>query len=311
MTYFPGSVIPGGLLKPETYAEVDGSPAIYNARLWNAHHRELIAIEKSLLGKQVFGAASGVSGFSCANFNGTNTCPNASGTTGGGGTTTNIAQAVQQVQALIQQISNGGLFGSHCGTVAAGNSVPIPPDLLVTVCQAPLLATATSIPVASTAGFPSKGFITKFNNDPSRIECQVSGTPPVAGRCNVGDIQVMNLYGLVPTVPPYHATNQEFIKYSSLTPTSFEGCVRGYGGTTAQDLVDNGYFATQALVANGRATIFLTQNFWRSSLANIEQVLLSHDSMLKVTGSCFRRGRRAASGRPKALRQAWLRQRIT
>ena len=288
---FPNSILPLSL-KPETLDEIDGSPNIFNARDYNIHRRELVAIEKTLLGKQNL-VVSGVSGFSCSSFAGSSPCPNGGGTgdngTNGGGTAS-VAQALQQVQALIDLVSSGGLFGSHCGTIQCGNAVPIPPSLLTTVCQAPLSAAATSIPVESTAGFPSQGFITKFNNDPMRLECQASpGAPlPPGGRC-VGGRQVWNLAGLV-SPGGLHATNQEFIKYSSLTPTSFEGCARGYGGTTAQDLVDNGVFNTQALVANGRATVFLSCNFWGASKTNPTQVILAHDSMLNISGLVLQDG---------------------
>lgn len=290
MSYFPSSIIPLSL-KPETSAEVDGAPNIFNAHDYNLHRRELVAIEKALLGKQSL-VASGVSGFSCSNLAGASACPNGGGTGGNGtnGMTTGAAQALQQVQALIDQISNGGLMGQFCGAVRVGGAVPLPPSLVATVCQAPLLASATSIPVESTAGFPSTGFITKFNNDPMQLECQASpGTPlPPGGRC-VGGRQVWNLAGLV-SPGGLHATNQEFIRYASLTPTSFEGCTRGYGGTTAQDLVNNGVFNTQALIANGRATIFLSCNFWGASKTNPTQVILAHDSMLNVGGLVLQDG---------------------
>jgi hypothetical protein len=279
------------ILKPETFAEVDGSPSIFGARDYNVHRRELVAIETALIGKQVFTAASGVAGFSCANFNGTSTCPNGGGTGGNGtnGGATSIAQALQQIQSLIDLVSNGGLFGQFCGTIQAPGAVPIPSSLLTTVCQASLLAGATSIPVESTAGFPSQGFITKFNNDPMQLECQASrGTPPPPGGC-VGGRQVWNLAGLV-SPGGLHATNQEFIQYASLTPTSFEGCTRGHGGTTAQDLVANGVFNTQALIANGRATIFLAHNFWGASKTNPTQAILSHDSMLNISGLVLQDG---------------------
>jgi hypothetical protein len=287
MAFFPDRLMPKGL-KPETSYEVDDSPSIVNARDWNRHHREIISVEKTLLGAgQSSGAASGITGFSCYDFSNGFQCPGINL----GGNPISIQDAINLINDLVDKVTNAGLFAMHCGTITSGKSVPIPPQVPYTTCVAPLGFAATSIPVASTEGFPQKGYITKFNNSPSWIECMIAGVPPVLGHCGAGDKQFRNLVGLAPIGGAWQGTNQEFIKYASKTATSFDGCTRGYAGTMAQDLVNNGLFNTTAVIMSGRASVAYTHNFWGVGKGtDPRQVVIEHDSMLNAVGRVLKEG---------------------
>lgn len=298
MAFFPDQVMPK-TLRHETSHEVDGDPNILNAADWNRHHREILAIERLLIGAQTAGgAASGVTGFSCYQFNSGLVCPNIN--LNPNGTNPNAPQSIQDavdtIAGLVDLITNGGLFAQYIGTIGDGQKVPIPSSIVSTQTtpHVPVAPDATSIPVISTAGFPSQGVITKFNRNTRVTLCTQGAVPPVKGRCTGANNQQVNtLEGLVPEILPYHATNQEFIQYTSITPTSFEGCTRGYLGTTAQDVVDTDpeFNTNGALIISGRASIFFTQNFWNvPATGSPSEVMIEHDALLDVFTFVYKDG---------------------
>lgn len=120
-------------IKRETSGEVDDSPTIYNARDYNRHHRELLAIQKALIGK---GLASG----------------------------TGLLGKFYQILNAFRNMSNNGSLAQYSGTIRRGESVQIPDHLIHTdTTRAAILASDTTIPVLSTIGFAKSGVITKFN----------------------------------------------------------------------------------------------------------------------------------------------------
>lgn len=295
MAFFPDRVMPK-MLRHESGHEVDGDPNILNAADWNRHHRELIAIERLLIGNQIAGsAASGVAGFSCYDFSTGLICPGINLNPGQDPTDApkSIQDAINIIAALVDGLTNSGFLAQHTGTLCCQGQVPIPANIVSTTTPGGLLSSATRIPVASTAGFPSSGFITKFNYVHEIALCTQGGVP-VKGRCAGANNQVVHdLVGLSDFSPPYHVTNQEFIQYTSITPTSFEGCTRGYAGTTVQDLLSfDAEFSSQgALIISGRASIFFTHNFWGSATAaQPSQVLIDNDALLHVQGLVFKDG---------------------
>jgi hypothetical protein len=134
MASFPNTVVPKNL-KPETQNEVPGSPVIYNAADYNFHLRELIAIEKMLVGKGMSAGADS-------------------------SLTSVLINAINAYNSL----SNGGLLAKVSGTIQAGTPIPIPPKTLVAHTVGSLPADATTISVDFTAGFPVSGTLTKFNS---------------------------------------------------------------------------------------------------------------------------------------------------
>lgn len=289
MSYFPSSLMPRALKHETTHDSSD--PASISARDWNRHHREIYAIERLLIGNKFANVtASGVSGFSCSDFSGKFDCPSID--LGGGDTDapSSLSDLTSLVRILLDKITNGGLFAQHTGTVLSGGGVPLPNNIVKTTCNANVLATDTTINVGSTIGFPRSGFITKINNNLSYILCQSGDALDGAGRCPGGKL-VRDYSGLVDTASFRHATNQELIQYTSKTATSFQGCTRGYGGTTAQDLINNGFFNTSAWIISGQASIFLTSNAWAVGKGtNPRQIIIDHDSMLNVTGHVYSDG---------------------
>jgi hypothetical protein len=117
-------------LKPETPREVDGSPRIRNARDHNSHHREIIAIEKFLVGRK------------------------------GSGFSATLAAAISELKA----ITNDGLVRNHVGVVPTGEAIPMPEGIPSTTITGPLPTSATTMEVESTEGFPASGLVTKFNS---------------------------------------------------------------------------------------------------------------------------------------------------
>lgn len=133
MAFFPGSPMPKSL-KRETANEVDDSPSIYNARDYNIHHRELLAIQRLLVGDGLGQGDSGMLGAIIAALN------------------------------ALKAMSNGGSLSQYSGSIESDEYIPIPSQIQNTQTGATLLATDTTIDVVSTAGFPKVGFLTKFNN---------------------------------------------------------------------------------------------------------------------------------------------------
>ena len=183
MAFFPDSPMPKNL-KRETAKEVDNSASIYNARDYNIHHREILAMQRLLIGNGFAETDNGMLG------------------------------AIIAALEALKNMTNGGLLSKYCGTIQSSEYVPIPAQVLNTKTGDTLLATATTIPVLSTSGFPRSGFLTKFNN-----------TNVVAA----GDFKS---YAFGKSI-----MNYEIIRYAGKTDTSFTGCTREIDGF-AQDLED-------------------------------------------------------------------------
>lgn len=129
-------------LIPETWTEVDGNPSVYNAKDHNIHHRELIALQKFLIGK-------------------------------GLGTTTGLLGKFKDVLGAFRSLANNGVIGEYSGIIKSGDEVPIPAHILKVKTVGAVTAVATTIPVVSTFGFPKAGVLTKFNN----VDATTDGTP--------------------------------------------------------------------------------------------------------------------------------------
>jgi hypothetical protein len=132
MAKFPESVMTKSL-KPETSKEVDNSPAIYNARDFNIHHRELLAIEKYLVGR------------------GLNTDDNG------------LVGIIRQALNVFYSISAEGFIARYSGLVKTGDRIVLPSTLTATVTTGSSSSGDSTIAVADTSKFPSAGYITKFN----------------------------------------------------------------------------------------------------------------------------------------------------
>lgn len=142
MASFPSLITPKSI-KRETQNEVDNSPAIYNARDYNIHLRELIAIEKTLVGK----------GMSV-------------------GTDSSLLGVLIKAINAYDSMANDGLISISSGTVQAGNPVLLPSGTLIAYTSGQVGPTDTTINVGLsgvqqtdfTAGFPTSGVLTKFNS---------------------------------------------------------------------------------------------------------------------------------------------------
>jgi hypothetical protein len=133
MAFFPFSIMPKHLQK-ETAREVDDSPSIYNAKDYNIHHRELLAIERFLVGDGL-------------------------GEEDGG-----LLKTVSEVLSAITRISTGGLIARHGGLINNPRQIAIPDSAVSTFTDGAIGPADTSISVISTDGFPDSGIITKFND---------------------------------------------------------------------------------------------------------------------------------------------------
>lgn len=136
MAYFPRSVMPKKLRR-ETPLEVDNAPTIYNARDYNIHHREILAIEKALIGK--------------------GSDPNAP---------IGVEQALSLLEGTLDGLFSNGTIYRASGIVKSGDAIPLPDSVLNTTAHGPLSTSQTSITVTSTKGFSPKGYITKINAIP-------------------------------------------------------------------------------------------------------------------------------------------------
>jgi hypothetical protein len=129
MAYFPNQIM-AKILRAETVDEVDGSPMIYNARDYNTHVRELIAIEKFI---------------------------------GIPGSQNTLLAVLRDALQLLRLITNEGLIANVSGTIGEGETIPMPGNVVSTTTSGTLSTGATIVNVASTDGFPNVGFATKFN----------------------------------------------------------------------------------------------------------------------------------------------------
>jgi hypothetical protein len=234
MAYFPETIMPK-ILASETVREVDDSPAIYNAKDYNTHLRELIAIERFLVGDGL----------------------GASDSTGMIGMLNSLVQA-------FNNISKNGIISQSSGLVADDGTVPLPSSLVNTYTNGGVGAGDLSIPVVSVAGFPTSGYITKFNS----IKTSPSGTP----------FGFKSLY------------SQEVIQYTSVDTNTneFLGCTRAIIGSA--QAVPSGIVGdvNPALIVAGRASIFLTHKGWDVPPNQIPAtVYVDHDASLVVTSAVY------------------------
>ena len=184
-------------IRQETVREVDDNPSIYNARDRNIHHREILAIEKFLVGTgwPRSGSASGSNlGIAAllSSLLGTLRLP-----------MYEFSAQIPMSKSLTNEVRlPHTLFGQS-------------EDFPTTSTNEPggLPKTNTTINVLSTSGFPNAGWITKFNS----IAATTAGSPQY------------KTYGFGKAI-----SSQEVISYSGKTDTAFLNCTRD--SSTAQDL---------------------------------------------------------------------------
>lgn len=126
MAHFPDSVMPKKLAK-ETNLEVDGNPSIYNAKDYNLHHREILAIEKFIIDN--------------------------------GG----IEDTMSKLEDLFASLTGGGLITRLTGILSPGAHIILPSHVIHTRTVGNLSTTATSVTVSSTAGFQPSGYFTRMS----------------------------------------------------------------------------------------------------------------------------------------------------
>ena len=186
---FPSGVMTK-VIREETSREVDDSPAIYNARDRNIHHREILAIEKFLVG-------CGWSATSIAS-----------------GTDVGVANLLSSLMSILKtpmyQVS--GIV-----VVPEGSNATIPlsqyPDMVRTTTIGALATTDVEINVVSTAGFPAEGWLTKFNT--------VSATTTGTGTSSSPEYKDYDFGAYAASI-----SSQEVIHYSGTTATKFLDCTR-------------------------------------------------------------------------------------
>lgn len=256
MAFFPSQVMPKALRK-ETINEVDSSPLIYNAKDWNAHHRELRAMQQVLLGG---GSADQPYG---------------------------ISQLVSVVDDLISNIFDGSLVAQYAGTIKAGEQVSIPDGLTSTLTSGAVSAGDTVITVSSTDGFPDSGVITKFNGLDVQERCTNGGAPGGGGSCPVGQPKFMEYSKFIGASD--QRTFQEVITYNGKTSTQFLNCTRGINGTTAEDLDTD----EQAAILLGNAALWLAPNVWiRDTNKEQTQFYITYTPDLTVDAHLLEQGSR-------------------
>jgi hypothetical protein len=289
MAFFPNQVMPKRLRR-ETSKEVDDSPLVYNARDYNIHHREIRSLQQFLVGVANQSGSDDTEVVTGGGSSGPSSDTSGGGEESGG---ISLISVLNRFVQVLDQTLNRGLMGQYAATVQTGGSIVIPPTVVRTTVG-DLGTLDTTVVVPSTEGFPASGIITKFNAL-NTVELCTSGLPPGAGsRCAVGSLKMVGYEGLLPSGDS-HATNQEFIRYTSKTATSFLGCTRSANGTTAQASTA----AAPALVLNARATMALTHLFWGgSTLLTPNQFYLSHDAMLKVSAAALGPSSRTRLGDP-------------
>lgn len=229
MSNFPMGVMKKNL-KRETLNEVDNSPNIFNAKDFNIHDRELLSIQRYLVGDGLGQPNSGIAG--------------------------QLAATINQFRA----VANNGLMSQYAGSLTTGQSIPLPQNIIQTTTSGVNSAIATTINVASTVGFPSSGFITKFNNVSS-----TTTSNPLWRRFLFAS-----------------QTSQEIISYTGTTATSFTGCTRSVEGTAQATLINE-----KAVIFGGKASVFIGLKSYVTIFDNNlapAQFVVEHDSTLKVTG---------------------------
>jgi len=238
MAYFPSQIMPKHLQK-ESSSEVDGSPSIYGAYDYNLHLRELIAIERFLVGNGLSSADAG---------------------------TTGIVGMLNALAQAFNSLSKNGTISQTSGIVSSG-VVPLPDGVANTHTRQAVGAADVSIPVDSVAGFPTSGYITKFNS----VKTSPAGSP----------------FGFK------SLSSQEIIQYASIDTTTneFLGCTRAVMGS-AQDVSGSVVGSTPALIVAGRASIFLAHKGWQTVQptgggALVTNVYIDHDASLNITSAVY------------------------
>lgn len=195
MVFFPNEVMPKDLKK--TTGDIPGYPLVYNAADHNAHHREIIAIQKFLIGN-----------------NGT------------GG----LRQAFQNVQNSIERLANGDYLYSLAGVFPSGGKIHVPEEILQTSATGLLTTSATTMTVGSTKDWPKTGILTKFNSNLAEETCLTDGSTsfPCSGGGNVKWLDYENQLTQM--------TNQELISYRVVSETQVLLVHRGLYGTTKQEI---------------------------------------------------------------------------
>jgi len=238
MAYFPLNIIPKNLA-PESNREVDNSPNIYNSRDYNTHLRELIAVEKFLVGD----------GLSATDD------PGSQG----------IISLLNALLEVFNNISQNGIISKYSGLIVDG-AVPIPTDIPNTKTRAATGTANVTIAVDSVSGFPTAGYITKFNS----IKTVISSDFAIYGFGN-------------------NVSSQEVIQYTGVDTVNneFTGCTRD--PLTAQ-AVPSGIVGdtAQAVIIAGRASVCLAHKGWTAMLGYVpEQVFIDHNASLEVTSAVY------------------------
>lgn len=220
MAFFPNE-LPPKRLKRETLSEVDDSPSIYNARDYNIHLREVLALFRYLVGRGISIDTDG-----------------------------SVLDLVSKAIEIFRKLTDDGLITTHSGIIASGATIQAPPGMPKAFTSGALGTGDTTITVLSTDDFPTNGLLTKFN-------------AIVPGSIGIG------------------TTNQEVIRYTGKTSTTFTGCTRSVEGTAQAVASDK-----TALILPGRASLFLGTNGWQNNVTTgVLGIYLSHDAALKVTAS--------------------------
>ena len=123
----------------------------------------------------------------------------------GQGVSMSLLQKVADIISDLNAFTDpyGGISTSS-GNVNSGGRIIFPEPSLATYLTSFPAQADNSIAVNDTSGFPDAGIISILNDMDAPV-----GTP----------------------APDVGFTNVEWVRYSSKTPTSFDGCERGYGGT--------------------------------------------------------------------------------
>jgi hypothetical protein len=249
-------------LKEETVNEVDGSPLVYNAFDYNRHHREIRAIQCYLIG------AREDSGFE---------------------------NMLADVEGLVSSFLRVGMT-MMSGAVPSGTTIPIPAGIPATNTSGTLSASATSIPVVGSEDYPQQGFLTKFNALRTQERCSGGGAPGAGDRCPVGESKILQ-YGHV-IGGTERLTLQEIIQYNGLEDNTFLNCVRGFDGSSAQDVEEG----EAAIIIPGRASLTLTPHSLLRDSGNPEeglprapfpyQFIVENDATLNASVSIYEQGSR-------------------
>lgn len=251
-------------LKEETSKEVDGSPLIYNATDYNRHHRDIRAIQCHLIGAKE-DEEGGLEGL------------------------------VTEVEDLVTSFLRTGLT-MMSGSIPSGSAVPIPADIPIANTEDALSASATSIPVSNSEAFPQRGFLTKINALRVQEHCSGGGAPGVGDRCPVGESKILHYKHVVDGTESI--TIQEIIEYNGLEDNTFLNCVRGFDGSTAQDVESDEI----AIILPGRASLTLSPHSLLRDSGNPEdglprapfpyQFIVENDATLNASLSMFEQGSR-------------------